>query len=549
MPSATKSPFSPTTVPWPELIEKPPMNLLANSPSALSCQKAAEFESQVLSNEAAAWTAMKQAGRGIASAVQLDFQELREVPQYMQILVLVGKGNNGGDALIACGELLADYPRASATLLLLESPDEMSPLAQRALNQLEGRVRTHQPDLSNGAESIHRLLDKISDGKGFEICIDGLLGMAFKAPLRDHARVLITAINSYAAIELRAAVDLPSGKGDVSDEIYFQADFTYATGIPKLPIFDGASSSGRIRTIDLGFYQAGVDVPEAVEHVLSDDILQPLRRLRHAASDKRVFGHLFIVGGSAHMPGALLMAVQAAVRSGVGRVTAFAPASVVSSLAGQVPEAMWVPWPETPAGTLNPRAMSLLLDRVEYADAIVVGPGMGRDRNTELVAQEIVKLVDCPVVLDADALREKVIDFSRKRRAHQGPVVVTPHMGEYMRMAKLSEPDWSSRGLIAFCKSYNCHAVLKGPLTQVCDGKKIYINTFGGPVLSRGGSGDLLVGLIGGMIAQDFEQVADAIGRGLVLHGSAAERLAREFGQVAVHTTRLLEFLPAVLRG
>ncbi|MGB0257467.1 MAG: NAD(P)H-hydrate dehydratase [Coraliomargarita sp.] len=525
------------------------MNLIAKSPSVLSCQQAAEFESKVLADEAAEWAAMKQAGRGIASAVQLDFRELREVPQYMRILVLVGKGNNGGDALIACGELLADYPRASATLLLLESPDEMGPLAQRALNQLEGRVRTHQPELSKGAEPIHALLDEISEGNGFEICIDGLLGMAFKAPLRENARQLIDAINSYAAIELRAAVDLPSGKGDVSDETFFQADFTYATGIPKLPIFDGASSSGRIRYIDLGFYKPVVETPDAVEHILTDELLQPLRRLRHASSDKRDFGHLFIVGGSAHMPGALLMTVQAAVRSGVGRVTAFAPASVASSLAAQVPEAMWIPWPETQSGTLNPRAMQLLLERVEYADVVVAGPGMGSDRNTEMVAQEIVNLVDCPVVLDADALREKVIGLAMKRRPHQGPVVVTPHMGEYMRMAKLSEADWSSDVLISFCKSYNCHAVLKGPLTQVCDGEKIYINTFGGPVLSRGGSGDLLVGLIGGMIAQDASHVADAIGRGIVLHGSAAERLAREFGQVAVHTTRLLEFLPAVLRG
>ncbi len=526
-----------------------PMNLLAKSPSILSCQQAAEFEAKVLPDETAEWAAMKQAGRGIATAVQQDFQELREVPQYMRILVLVGKGNNGGDALIACGELLADYPRASATLLLLESPDEMGPLAQRALNQLEGRVRTHQPDLSQGAEPIYALLNQISEGQGFEICIDGLLGMSFKAPLRENARQLIEAINSYAAIELRAAVDLPSGKGDVSDETFFQADFTYATGIPKLPIFDAESSSGRIRYIDLGLYRSGVDAPDSLGHVLTDELLKPLRRLRHAASDKRAFGHLFIVGGSAHMPGALLMAVQSAVRSGVGRVTAFAPASVASSLAAQVPEAMWVPWPETPAGTLNPRAMSLLLERVEYADAVVVGPGMGRDRNTEMVAQEIVKLVDCPVVLDADALREKVIGLSMKRRPNQGPVVVTPHMGEFMRMAKLTTPDWTTEGLLSFCRSYKCHTVLKGALTQICDGEKIYINTFGGPVLSRGGSGDLLVGLIGGMLAQDSEHVTDAIARGIVLHGAAAELLARTHGQVAVHTTKLLEFLPAVLRN
>ena len=209
------------------------MNLLANTPSVLSCQQAAEFESTILCDEAAEWAAMKQAGRGIASAVQRDFLELRELPKYLRILVLVGKGKNGGDALIACGELLADHPRASATLLLLESKEEMRPLAQRALNQLEGRVRMHRPDLSQGAESMHAMLDEISEGRGYDICFDGLLGMAFKAPLRDTARQLIEAINSYEAIQLRAAVDLPSGKGDDCDETFFRADFTYTTGIPK----------------------------------------------------------------------------------------------------------------------------------------------------------------------------------------------------------------------------------------------------------------------------------------------------------------------------
>lgn len=186
------------------------------------------------------------------------------------------------------------------------------------------------------------------------------------------------------------------------------------------------------------------------------------------------------------------MAVQAAVRSGAGLVTAFAPASVASALAAQVPEAMWIPWPETANGTLSPHAMPLLLDRINRASAVLVGPGMGKDRNTEMVTQEIVKLVELPIILDADALLVRVMEVAQKRKPHFGRIVLTPHIGEFMRIAKLTEADYSIELLLEFSRSYHVFTVLKGANTRICDGKSVIYNTQGGPVLSRGGSGDLL---------------------------------------------------------
>ena len=249
------------------------------------------------------------------------------------------------------------------------------------------------------------------------------------------------------------------------------------------------------------------------------------------------------------MPGALLMSVQAAVRSGVGLVTAFAPASVAATLAAQVPEAMWIAWPESSSGTLIPRAMSLILDRIDQATAVLVGPGMGKDRNTEMIAQELVKAVELPVILDADALRTRVIDLVRKRRSGYGPVLVTPHMGEFMRVAKLARPDYSSKTLTTFCRQFEVLATLKGPMTRICDGTNVYVNTFGGPVFSRGGSGDILAGLMGGMIAQDRCDVVASMALAVTLHGLAGESLAREHGQVAVRTTQVIEKFSEVLRG
>ncbi|MEC8332751.1 MAG: NAD(P)H-hydrate dehydratase [Verrucomicrobiota bacterium] len=516
----------------------------------LSCKQAKHFEASILGDQDSEWSAMKRAGQGIARQLVNDYSELRPAPEYLRVLALIGKGNNAGDALITCGQLLADYPRARVDLILTSPAEELSPLASRALIELEGRVHSHQITSKKGFSDLTGLLEVISDGARFHLCLDGLVGMSFTPPLRSPLFSLIKAVNAFDKIDLRAAIDLPSGRGDTCDEVTFLADFSYATGIAKQPLFTGVADCGRVRYIDLGFF----DLPEAKNFdthatILLDSVLDPIRNFRPAGVDKRKFGHLFILGGSAYMPGALLMAVQAAVCSGVGLVTAFAPASVASALAAQVPEAMWVPWPETNNGTFDPRAMPLLLDRISSASALLVGPGMGRDRYTELVSQEIVKKVECPILLDADALRSRVVEVAQKRHSHYGDVILTPHMGEFLRIAKINKLDDPNNVLLKFSSFNQVITVLKGPVTRVCDGESVVYNTHGGPVLSRGGSGDILAGLISAMIAQNNTCVPTAVARGLMLHGLAAQELARERGQVAVHTTQLLEYLPRVLRA
>lgn len=502
-----------------------------------------------MTNEAAEWAAMKEAGAGIAHCLMRDYQELHPVPEHLRILALVGKGNNGGDALIACGELLAHFPRARAELILTGPVDDLKPLAARALQSLEGRVTQH-PFAADSVEQAHQLLDTISAGRGFHICLDGLLGMDFKLPLRSLLDVLVQAVNGYEAIDLRAAVDLPTGVGDESATLRFRADFSYATGIAKKPLFEGIADCGRVRYINLGFFEgSAAEALDEPESVLTPQVLRPLNKLRPAHVDKRKFGHLLIVGGSAYMPGALLMSVQAAVRSGVGLVTAFAPVSVAGGLAAQVPEAIWVPWPETWNGTLNPRALPLVFERMKDASALLVGPGLGSDRHIRLLSGLIARHAELPVVFDADALQPNVVEIAQKRKPGLGEVVLTPHMGEFMRVAKITEPDFSPKTLLAFSRIYRVITVLKGPNTRICDGKSIFYNTTGGPVLSRGGSGDLLSGLVGGMIAQSNSDVSTAVARGVMLHGLAAQHLARTKGQIMVHTSQLLDYLPDVLRS
>jgi NAD(P)H-hydrate epimerase len=320
-------------------------------------------------------------------------------------------------------------------------------------------------------------------------------------------------------IRLRAAVDLPSAG-------LFRADFTYATGSVKSPVVD-ASEAGRVRYLDLGFFRG--DEP-GDEWVLTTAVLASLAALRPARCDKRSYGHVFVIGGSRSYPGAILMTVLATLRSGAGLVTAFVPESLVPAYAARAPEAMWVGWPETPAGGLALEGEHLLRARIERASALVIGPGLAREPETLALAQAVVASSPVPLVIDADALQPDIV------RAGTAPRIVTPHAGEFARIRDSVESD----GKVTL--------VLKGPHTRVSHGGTTYHSFFGGPVLARGGSGDLLCGLIGGLLAQSAHEPLLAATCGVVWHGKAADLLARAHGQTAVQVTQLLDFLGAALK-
>jgi hydroxyethylthiazole kinase-like uncharacterized protein yjeF len=344
-------------------------------------------------------------------------------------------------------------------------------------------------------------------------------------------------------VRLRAAVDLPSAN-------LFQADFTYATGSVKDVVVD-EPRAGRMRYLDLGFF-AAVGASEwnrspgrsltlaATEQrtpdcVLTPEILAPLAKLRAPRSDKRTYGHIFVVAGSRNFPGAALMTTLAALRSGVGLVTSFVPQSVAAAFAARAPEAMWVGCPETPDGGLALEGESLLRERLGRATALVLGPGLGREPETLALVKSIVAHSKIPLVIDADALQPDIVTTGK------APRILTPHAGEFERIA-------GGKSLREFCRATKATVALKGPVTRVCDGETIGHSFFGGPVLARGGSGDLLAGLIGGLLAQTPREPMLAAARGVTWHGLAADWLARTHGQAAVQITQLLDFLSDALR-
>jgi len=469
-------------------------------------------------DEEKAWVAMQCAGLAVAEGVARDFRELGRFPRNARILVLGGKGHNGGDALIAALTLLTRFYNATAEVVFASDASDLKPLTHRAWQNLQNEVGDRVRPITSDAIAGN-----------YAVSIDGVFGFQFRPPLRADTLALLQAANQ-CDVDLRAAVDLPSG---LAVEGGFKADFTYATGVVKTPLLS-ISNAGRLRYVDLGFFD-GSPGHSVDDLVLTDAVLNPLRNWRDPQTDKRGQGHLFVVAGSRAYPGAALMAVTAALRSGAGLVTAFVPESLVPAFAAQVPEAIWVGWPETPDGGLALEGQHLLQERLARASAMVIGPGLGREPETLVLAADIVKTVEVPIVVDADALQKDVISGSRDG------LVLTPHAGEFARIA-------GDRGLREFAVEMNATVVLKGPVTRISAGQKTYHSLFGGPVLARGGSGDILAGMIGAQLARTPLDSLGATCRGVTWHGLAADALARKHGATAVRSTQLLDFLSGVLR-
>lgn len=512
-------------------------------PSALhpvmSCAEARDFERMWFADDAngrRAREAMRRAGAGVAreAGALLDEAGFERLP----LVVLCGKGRNAGDALIAATGLLDRTDLV--TVHLTFAAGELAPETRAALDALVvrggGRV-----NVVGGPE-----------GPGFFprtacLVLDGLVGSGFRPPMSAAMRETIATVNKLGAA-LRVAVDVPSGVGDsVADEV-FDAHLTVATGIFKAPLLDPTARrfAGRIRYADTGFFDSAS--PPSRISVLAPGAFAPLTALRPSFCDKRDFGHVAILGGHRTMPGALLMNVFAALRAGAGLVTAFCPESVHAAFAAAVPEAMWVPLPEASDGALAHEALPTVLAHLDRADVLVCGSGIGPSPEPARLVADILERTRLPVVIDADALRRPVVDALRARPAGSGVAVLTPHAGEFKRISGHDAGEGFA-ALHAYAGESGVILVHKGPLSRVADGLRGVVIPYGGPVLARGGSGDLLAGMIGALVAREVSPGLDTVARAVSWHAAAADWVASRHGSLTVRTTDILDGLGPCLRG
>lgn len=514
------------------------MSTLQTDP-ILSCEESLAFEKKYFGgDEELEWRAMNQAGEGVGDALLRDMRELRTIPHRPKILVLVGKGHNGGDALIATKRFLRTIPTARAVILPIATWEECRPLTHRAWQEVrelaEKRIEVIDP-----SSNLLQELEKKADNRGFDALIDGLLGMQAKLPLRDPVPSLIQWINDSDKIAVRASVDLPTGVTGEGSENPLRADFTYCTGIVKAPVLDptNAEYAGRLRYLNLDFFT--VDRQDDIKlRVLHSDALRELRKLRPVAGDKRSYGHLFLLAGSRDLGGAAMMAAQGALKAGLGLLTVGIPESLHAAFVAQLPEAMWVPLPETPDGNLALEGLGKIRQYLDRFTALAAGPGLGADKETHSLVREVCNLFDGSILLDADATRPEIFE----KLKNPDNVVLTPHEGEFKRLSGDLEPkEWS--------KENPGTLVLKGSHTQIFSKQHQICCLGGSAALARGGSGDLLAGIMGALLAKNTLSNFDAACLAVQWHGRAAEALARQHGQESIRTTEILTYLSFALRN
>lgn len=455
---------------------------------------------------------MERAGEGVAAAVE------RLCPDG-QVVVLCGKGNNGGDGLVVA-RLLRERGRPVEVIAIAEAP-ELSQDAQANLARLPGGA-----PLRLGSEQATAAL------QGAAVIVDALLGTGFQGTPRGMALQAIEAIGLASAPVV--SIDVPSGVDASTGEIEGEAieaveTITFHAAKPGLWIHPGKQHAGEVSTIDIGIPRGAPQT--AGVGLIGDQVLEMLPR-RGASSTKFTSGHVAIVGGSRGLTGAPRMSAEGAMRAGAGYVTVCVPDSLqpVLAIAGR-PEMMTRALPEED-GALSPNAAEDVLDLLTRGGALALGPGLGRAPQAFELARELAGRSPAPTVIDADGLNAHA-EMLPRLATRKAPTVLTPHAGELGRLLGIESQAIESRRLEHVRRAAELAqsvVVLKGDDTLVAEpGGGVAVSPGGSPALASAGTGDVLSGVIAALLAQGLEPFTAACA-GVLMHVRAGQIAAEDIG-------------------
>jgi len=458
------------------------------------------------------------------------------------VLFLVGKGNNGGDALVAARHL--SQQGFEVKLFLLFSPEDFKGAARENWQYIERLgLKWHRLEDDNSFYLLKLSLNQCA------LVIDGIFGTGFSGNPTGHIARAIQVVNE--SLKPILAIDIPSGVdadlGKVGEPC-IQAKYTVTFAWLKrgLVLYPGRSMAGEVEVADISLPQKSLELLENHEYYLTAELAKQLLPAVDPEGYKYSFGHALVVAGSAGMTGAAYLASKAVLRSGAGMVTTCLPSSLRDTFDLAFPEGLTVGMAETEQKSLAVDAWSQLAEQLVRKDAIVFGPGLGRGAEIPCLLAELLSNCSSPVVIDADGLYALAQEPDIIKEA-AAPVILTPHAGEMARLlgttteAVLADRVGSVRAAAA---QYGAMVVLKGAATITADPEgDLYINSTGNPALATAGTGDVLAGCIGGLLAQGMNPLAATV-LGVYLHGLAGDLLAREKGQRGILAGEVADYLP-----
>ena len=487
---------------------------------------------------------MENAGRGAAEVISSAFPDI----QNKKIAIVAGKGNNGGDGFVIARHLL--NRGVSVKVYLLTDPKALRGDAEinyHIFSRMKGEV-IPVPS-SKDYQKVKRDLEK------FDLLIDGIFGTGLDAEVRGYYREVIDHLNTLQRPIV--AIDIPSGLDANTGKPFgtaIRAALTVTFGLPKVGhlISPGPDYVGTLKVIDIGIPRRLVEEEKIQTYLLeSEEIRRFLSAPRRPDTHKGDYGHLLVISGSVGKTGAAAMACEAALRIGAGLVTLAIPKSLNAIMEMKLTEVMTEPLPETPKQSLSLRAFNSILRLCENKRAVVIGPGLGTFKETQSLILKLVKTLDLPVVLDADGLTALATQPKILPTANRS-LILTPHPGEMARLIQSTSKEvQEDRVGISrnFSQSRQVHLILKGHRTLITTPRgEVFINPTGNPGMASGGTGDVLTGMIGGLICQGFE-ILPSLQIAVYLHGLAGDEVASERGEKSLVATDMIEKIPALLQG
>lgn len=431
---------------------------------------------------------MENAGRSVAD-------EIKDISN--SFLILCGSGNNGGDGFVIARWL----KKFKKNVKVIIFNDDFKTNETKTNFQL---LKVFEVEIEKFEKQKF-----LEDVKNYEVIVDAIFGTGFKGSLKDNYYDAVEISNNLN--KLRIAIDMPTGvngENGFVENIAFKSDLTFTFAFEKLGhyLFEGKIHSGKIKVIDIGIEEKLAE-GKGFLYLEHSDILNLLPKYKGYES-KRDKGKVLIIGGSKDYTGAVILNVIGALSSGVGLIYCAVPKTIYPYIVGKIPEAILIPL-EDENGYLNGKSFSDLMSKNLNFDSIVVGSGISRNESVKEFMNKILNL-DLNKIIDADgiwAISEKVNLLDEK-------TIITPHVGE-MGFIINKEPKFIDRNRINialdFSKNYKCVLLLKGNPSVIVQKNFRFLNIWGDEKLARGGSGDVLSGLIGGFLAQNVSPIYSGV--------------------------------------
>jgi hydroxyethylthiazole kinase-like uncharacterized protein yjeF len=482
-------------------------------------------------------TLMENAGAAVAEFVLTHYASAE------RILVFCGKGSNGGDGFVAARRLHAQGKNVH--VILLANPADLRGDAAVMFGKLpEPAIAVHSSEELK-SERVHQALQA-------DLYLDAVLGTGFKPPVSGLYADAIALMNASQVPVI--AVDIPSGADADATTTQLgtiaRADAAVTFTAPRSAHLFSGLTAGPTIVANIGSPEEAI-VSGLKLNVITPADLASLVAPRPAESNKGSYGHVLVIGGSLGKAGSVAMAGIAALRTGAGLSTVATAKSVLATVAGFHPELMTEPLAETDDGTISNTALDRIEKLAKGKSVLAIGPGIsGNESSAELVRSLIAKL-HLPIVLDADGLNAfagRAAELNGKGRT----LVITPHPGEMARLAGCTIAEVQKDRLATarkFAREHEVIVVLKGHRTLVVqpDGEA-WVNTTGNPGMATGGTGDILTGMVAGMIAQHPKNVFEAVLAAVYLHGLAGDVMREKMGEHSLIATDLLQGLPDAFR-